>query len=65
MRYGSVRLEEFSSDCVSESLLANIITVVEMLIVGSRDSNKTGLVLVILELLLDTETTEGPVGLLM
>jgi hypothetical protein len=58
-------LMNFRPTASAESLLAKIITVVEMLIVGSRDSNKTGLVFVILELCLDTEATEGPVGLLV
>jgi hypothetical protein len=55
----------FRPTASAESLLAKIFTVAEMLIVGSRDSNKTGLVLVILDLCLDTEATEGPVGLLV
>jgi hypothetical protein len=58
-------LRNFRPTASAESSLAKIITVVEMLAVGIRDSNKTGLVLVILHLCLDTEATEGSVGLLV
>lgn len=62
---GRSDLRNFRPTASAESLLAKIVTVVEMLNVDIRDSNKTCLVLVILDLYLDTEATEGPVGLLV
>jgi hypothetical protein len=62
---GRSGLRNFPPTASAEPLLAKIITVVEKLNVDIRDSNKAGLVLVILGLSLDTEATEGPVGLLV
>ena len=62
---GRSDLSIFRPPAPAEPLLAKIIIVFEMLIVGIRDSNKTGLVLVILDLCLDTEATEGAVGSLV
>jgi hypothetical protein len=62
---GCFEVRNFRTTTSAGSLLAKIITVVEMLKLDIRDSNKTGLVLVILDLCLDTEATEDPVGLLV
>jgi len=56
---GRFDLRNFRPTASAEPLLAKIITVVEMLKVDIRDSNKTGLVLDILDLCLDTEVNEA------